>query len=133
MTVFGAFQLSGKDAYDKAIDGAPNFIDPPELQVVRMVEQGDIVMVGAHRRGETRRRRRDAHVDGGGIRHARRQNRRAARLGDPSPRRMTTAEQDQVMAGVRLTRGCCVVCFRLWHASGTRPATRRNRYPPIPG
>jgi len=44
MTVFGAFQLSGKDAYDKAIDGAPNFIDPPELQVVRMVEQGDIVM-----------------------------------------------------------------------------------------
>jgi ketosteroid isomerase-like protein len=43
-TVFGAFQLSGKDAYDKAIDGAPEFIDPPELQVVRMVEQGDVVM-----------------------------------------------------------------------------------------
>ena len=43
-TVFGAFQLSGKDAYDKAIDGAPEFIDPPELEVVRMVEQNDIVM-----------------------------------------------------------------------------------------
>ena len=43
-TVFGAFRLTGKDAYDKAIDGAPTFIDPPELQVVRMVEQGDVVM-----------------------------------------------------------------------------------------
>src|SRR5690349_23672629 len=43
-TVFGAFQLTGKAAYDKAIDGAPEFIDPPELEVVRMVEQGDIVM-----------------------------------------------------------------------------------------
>jgi len=43
-TVFGAFQLTGKAAYDKAIDGAPEFIDPPELQVVCMVEQGDVVM-----------------------------------------------------------------------------------------
>jgi ketosteroid isomerase-like protein len=43
-TVFGAFHLAGKDAYDKAIDGAPEFIDPPELDVVRMVEQGDVVM-----------------------------------------------------------------------------------------
>lgn len=43
-TVFGAFHLTGKDAYDKAIDGAPQFIDPPELTVVRMVEQGDTVM-----------------------------------------------------------------------------------------
>jgi ketosteroid isomerase-like protein len=43
-TVFGAFQLAGKEAYDKAIDGAPEFIDPPELEVVRMVEQGDVVM-----------------------------------------------------------------------------------------
>lgn len=43
-TVFGAFRLTGKDAYDKAIDGAPEFIDPPELEVVRMVEQGDVVM-----------------------------------------------------------------------------------------
>ena len=39
-TVFGAFHLIGKEAYDKAIDGAPEFIDPPELEVVRMVEQG---------------------------------------------------------------------------------------------
>ena len=43
-TVFGAFQLSGKAAYDKAIDGAPEFIDPPRLEVVRMIEQGNIVM-----------------------------------------------------------------------------------------
>ena len=43
-TVFGAFHLTGKDAYDKAIDGAPEFVDPPELEVVRMVEQGDVVM-----------------------------------------------------------------------------------------
>lgn len=43
-TVFGAFRLTGKEAYDRAIDGAPEFIDPPELEVVRMVEQGDLVM-----------------------------------------------------------------------------------------
>lgn len=43
-TVFGAFRLTGKEAYDRAIDGAPEFIDPPELEVVRMVEQGDVVM-----------------------------------------------------------------------------------------
>jgi ketosteroid isomerase-like protein len=42
--VYGAFQLTGKEAYDKAIDGAPMFIDPPELNVVRMVEQGDVIM-----------------------------------------------------------------------------------------
>jgi ketosteroid isomerase-like protein len=43
-TVFGAFNLHGKQAYDKAIDGAPEFIDPPELNVVRMVEQDNVVM-----------------------------------------------------------------------------------------
>lgn len=43
-TVFGAFHLRGKEAYDKAIDGAPEFIDPPDLEVIRMVEQGDVVM-----------------------------------------------------------------------------------------
>jgi hypothetical protein len=32
-TVFGAFQLTGKEAYDRAIDGAPEFIDPPELTI----------------------------------------------------------------------------------------------------
>jgi ketosteroid isomerase-like protein len=42
-TVFGAFHLTGKEAYDKAIDGAPEFIDPPALEVVRMVEEGDVV------------------------------------------------------------------------------------------
>src|ERR671924_664000 len=43
-TVFGAFHLTGKEAYDKAIDGAPEFIDPPELKVVRTVEQDNVVM-----------------------------------------------------------------------------------------
>jgi ketosteroid isomerase-like protein len=43
-TVFGAFHLVGKEAYDKAIDGPPELIDPPELEVVRMVEQDDVVM-----------------------------------------------------------------------------------------
>lgn len=52
-TVFGAFRLSGKEAYDKAIDGAPEFIDPPELEIVRLVEQGDVVM--AELRGAARR------------------------------------------------------------------------------
>lgn len=44
-TVFGAFNLTGKEAYDGAIDGAPHgLIDPPELNVVRMVEQDGTVM-----------------------------------------------------------------------------------------
>jgi ketosteroid isomerase-like protein len=52
-TVFGAFHLKGKEAYDKAIDGAPDFIDPPELEVVRLVEQGSTVM--AELRGVVKR------------------------------------------------------------------------------
>jgi ketosteroid isomerase-like protein len=43
-TVFGAFHLRGKKEYDEAIDGAPDFIDPPELNVVRMVEQDNVIM-----------------------------------------------------------------------------------------
>lgn len=43
-TVFGGFHLTGKDAYDKAIDGPPELVNPPHLQVVRMVEQGDVIM-----------------------------------------------------------------------------------------
>lgn len=42
-TVFGAFQLTGKEAYDKAIEG-PGFIPPPQLEVIRMIEEGDVVM-----------------------------------------------------------------------------------------
>jgi ketosteroid isomerase-like protein len=42
-TVYGAFHLTGKEAYDAAIEG-PGFIGPPRLEVVRMVEQGDVVM-----------------------------------------------------------------------------------------
>ena len=42
-TVFGAFHLTGKQAYDEAIEG-PGFVPPPHLEVVRMVEQDDVVM-----------------------------------------------------------------------------------------
>ena len=51
-TVFGAYHLKGKEAYDAAIEG-PGFVPPPQLEVVRMVEQGDTVMaelVGSVRR-----------------------------------------------------------------------------------
>ncbi|HEX7004249.1 MAG TPA: nuclear transport factor 2 family protein [Trueperaceae bacterium] len=51
-TVFGAFRLSGKEAYDAAIEGE-GFVGPPQLEVVRMVEEGDVVMAeleGAVRR-----------------------------------------------------------------------------------
>lgn len=42
-TVFGAFQLEGREAYDAAIEG-PGFAGSPDLEVVRMVEEGDTVM-----------------------------------------------------------------------------------------
>lgn len=42
-TVFGGFHLTGKEAYDEAIEG-PGFVPPPSLDVVRMVEQDDVVM-----------------------------------------------------------------------------------------
>jgi ketosteroid isomerase-like protein len=42
-TVFGAFHLTGKQAYDSAIEG-PGFVAPPQLEIVRMVEQDDVVM-----------------------------------------------------------------------------------------
>jgi ketosteroid isomerase-like protein len=42
-TVFGAFHLTGKQAYDEAIEG-PGWVAPPRLEVVRLVEQDDVVM-----------------------------------------------------------------------------------------
>lgn len=42
-TVFGAFRLHGKQAYDAAIE-SPDFTGQPHLEVVRMVEQGDTIM-----------------------------------------------------------------------------------------
>lgn len=42
-TVFGAFSLEGKDAYDAAIEG-PGFAGSPDLDLIRMVEEGDTVM-----------------------------------------------------------------------------------------
>lgn len=42
-TVLGAFEVEGKEAYDAAIEG-PGFAGDPDLEVVRMVEEGDTVM-----------------------------------------------------------------------------------------
>lgn len=42
-TVFGHFRIEGKTAYDENIE-APNADGSPELEVVRMVEEGDTVM-----------------------------------------------------------------------------------------
>src|SRR3954453_612564 len=42
-TVFGAFHLTGKQAYDNAIEG-PGFAGAPRLEVVRMIEEDDVVM-----------------------------------------------------------------------------------------
>jgi uncharacterized protein len=42
-TVFGAFRLEGKAAYDAAIEG-PGFAGDPDLEVVRMVEEEGTVM-----------------------------------------------------------------------------------------
>lgn len=41
--MYGVFHLTGKQAYDDAIEG-PGFIGPPQLEVIRMVEQDDVVM-----------------------------------------------------------------------------------------
>ena len=59
-TVYGAFRLEGKVAYDAAIDGGPEFDGPPRLDVVRMVEQDDVVM--AELTGSA------ARIDGGELR-----------------------------------------------------------------
>ena len=42
-TVFGAFRLAGKDAYDREIEN-PAFSGSPEIRIVRMVEEDDVVM-----------------------------------------------------------------------------------------
>ena len=42
-TVFGAFQLRGKAAYDKEIEN-PAFIGRPKVTILRMVEEDDVVM-----------------------------------------------------------------------------------------
>ncbi len=42
-TVFGAFQLEGKAAYDAEIEN-PAFTGPPIVTIDRMVEEDDVVM-----------------------------------------------------------------------------------------
>lgn len=42
-TVFGAFHLKGKEAYDKEILN-PAFKPNPEITILRMVEENDVVM-----------------------------------------------------------------------------------------
>jgi hypothetical protein len=50
-TVFGGFTLRGEEAYDAEIEN-PAFTGRPQLEVVRMVEEGDVIM--AELRGEAR-------------------------------------------------------------------------------
>ncbi len=42
-TVFGAYRVTGKDGYAEHIT-EPGFTQPPDLTVVRLVEEGDTVM-----------------------------------------------------------------------------------------
>jgi len=42
-TVFGAFHLEGKEAYDAEIEN-PAFTGSPTITISRMVEEGDVVM-----------------------------------------------------------------------------------------
>jgi uncharacterized protein len=42
-TVFGAFRLQGKEAYDAEIEN-PAFTGSPRIEIDRMVEEGDVVM-----------------------------------------------------------------------------------------
>jgi ketosteroid isomerase-like protein len=42
-TVFGAFQLEGKEAYDAEIEN-PAFTGSPSITITRMVEEDDVVM-----------------------------------------------------------------------------------------
>lgn len=51
-TVFGHFRLTGKQAYDAAIENE-DFSGYPALRIVRLVEENDTVMAEIH--GETHR------------------------------------------------------------------------------
>lgn len=42
-TVYGAFRLTGKEAYDREIEN-PAFRGSPEITILRMVEEDDVVM-----------------------------------------------------------------------------------------
>jgi ketosteroid isomerase-like protein len=50
-TVYGAFQLSGKPAYDDAIEN-DMFVGHPDLEIVRLVEEDDVVMAEMRGGGE---------------------------------------------------------------------------------
>ena len=43
-TAFGAYRISGKEAYDANIENPEHFVGHPQLDVVRLVEQDDVVM-----------------------------------------------------------------------------------------
>jgi ketosteroid isomerase-like protein len=42
-TVFGAYRIQGKEAYDAHIE-SPEFDGPPQLTIVSIVEENDVVM-----------------------------------------------------------------------------------------
>ena len=80
-TVFGFFRLHGKEAYDREIEN-PAFTGNPRITITRMVEEGDVVM--AEMTLEARRASGELMRggDGRGLRDARRQDPRTARLRD---------------------------------------------------
>jgi ketosteroid isomerase-like protein len=43
-TVFGAYRITGKEAYEANIENPEQFVGSPQLEVVRLVEQDDVVM-----------------------------------------------------------------------------------------
>jgi len=45
-TVFGAFHLKGKEAYDKEIEN-DNFVGRPVVTITRMIEENNVVMAEA--------------------------------------------------------------------------------------
>lgn len=43
-TVFGTYRISGKEAYHANIENPDFFVGSPQLEVVRLIEQDDVVM-----------------------------------------------------------------------------------------
>ena len=80
-TVFGAFRLEGKEAYDAEIEN-PAFTGSPNIAITRMVEEDDVVMAEMTLEAQRATGETDARGDGRGLRVPRRQDRGAPRVRD---------------------------------------------------
>ena len=65
-TVFGAFRLEGKQAYDAEIEN-PAFTGSPSITITRMVEEDDVVMAEMAARSAARNGRDHARGDARGF------------------------------------------------------------------